>query len=174
MVTQEVTDQVQALRDIFGNEPKSELESNGARIQGRDWGEQIPSDLNDVKPVPKFHSIPLGPIAEPQYNIVFGTYTYPEPEVEESTGAATSYMPGKVVSFVSREGTGYGTSPAVYLVDVYKNGLSGDPETVQATQLQLANWEDIPANTWVMVGLSQWTENGTNYEEYTMQVPVWL
>jgi hypothetical protein len=167
--------------DIFGFESRAAKIANGARIQSRDWGEQIPSDLDDVKPYPKFTSVPLGPVEEPIYDWSPGTYSYPTGEPIDATvsaDAVAAYIPGIIISFVEAgpapSPSGFGTTTAVYEVDVYKAGLAGEPERVQVTQLQIANWEEIPVGTWVMVGYSKWSVDEESFEEYTMQVPIWL
>jgi len=166
---------------LFGWPSKAEAEANGQRIQGRDWGEQTPSDLDDVKPYPLFTSVPLGPRTKPLYDWSPQTYKYPTGEPVDAIAEATAVaacIPGKVISFIEAgpapSPSGFGTTTAIYDVDVYKNGLAGDPERVQVTQLQIANWEEVPPGTWIMVGLSKWTVDEEPFEEYTMQVPIWL
>ena len=58
-------------------------------------------------------------------------------------------------------------SGSEYRVDLYENGQGSDStRTVDATQLQIVEDEDIPSGTWCLV-----LRVG---EEYFVQVPVWL
>lgn len=64
-----------------------------------------------------------------------------------------------------------------YQIDLYRNGTDEDPEIVEASQLQIANDETIPADSWTFVTEIRVTD--TNVEggfrlEYYIQVPVWL
>lgn len=143
---------------------------NTARFQRQDWGDQRPSDLDDVKPHPNFAGTvtPPGTPYDSQYgykqydDLVFGTVS----EDEESY----SY-PAKITS-----GSGI-----TYTCDVYEDGLSATPVSVtDVRQLQILTGVgavDIPVDTWCLVAKNKTgtdPQSGDDIFEYTMQVPVWL
>lgn len=164
----------------IGFRSRSARQEDGERIQGQDHGDQIPSDLDDVKPVPNFASHTFAPGAEPSFQYVYGEFPLPGTPPLEERKEFSHLFPGKIT------GSSGTTS---YTVDVYKRGLNNDPENEIVEQLQISEGEPVPTNTWIIVGFNVWQigadggpptqediENGTISEqsEYIMQVPVWL
>jgi hypothetical protein len=156
----ELTD---AIRKSFSYTTKSTRLSRGERIQGRDYGELTPSDLDDTKPTPDFVGRGVNYIPEPEYNYIYPDYDITRPDITEENEYSFSF-PAKITAAIST---------SLYAIDVYKYGLSGAPQSVTATQLQIVD-ELIPVNTWVLVAYNRWVEDDEIKEEYTMQVPVWL
>ena len=158
--------------DLFkgsvGYTSSSSLSESGQRIQGRDYGDQYPSDLDDTKPEPSFVGRSVGYASEPQYEYIYPDYEFDTPSIESDTEFSFSF-PGKVLAHLGG---------GIYTVNVYKFGLQNDPETIQVEQLQIDTDEEIPADTWVLVAYNRWVEgSGDDQEiksEFTMQVPVWL
>lgn len=64
----------------------------------------------------------------------------------------------------------------VYQVELYTAGITNPAtQTVTVNQLQIADEDSIPVNTWVIVVLNTKTEaDGTTTQEYAMQVPIYL
>lgn len=142
--------------------------ADGERVQGRDYGEMRPSDLDDVKPEPNFISRPVTYLPEPAYQYIYPDYSlnlYPPDEEREWSFAFPGQVTGKIAA-------------SLYNVAVYKFGLGAEPSIVQVKQLQLAEGEEIPTGTWVIVTYNRWatTVDGNEVisDEYTMQVPIWL
>ncbi len=143
-------------------------QNQGQRIQGRDYGEERPSDLNDTKPEPQMLEQSLSYKDEPIYNYKYPGYELEGPPIDEEVEYSFS-LPGKILGQLG---------PALYAVNVYKLGLGMPPSAVPVIQLQIATDVVIPVDTWVLVAYNTWIE-GTGEDqvtktEYTMQVPVWL
>lgn len=158
----------ESFKSDIGYFSRSSRRERGERTQGRDHGEERPTDSDDVKPTPNIIARDINYKDEPIYD-----YWYPEYDIEiaviEEEKEWSFSFPGKV--------TGQSSS-TLYDVDVYKFGMSSDPENVEVTQLQINTEEIVPVGTWVLVAYNRWQEReGGNYvikSEYTMQVPVWL
>ena len=148
-----------------------------------DKGDDVPSDLDDKKPEPRFPFTTFVPGDDPSRPYDYNDYGFipvepPPPEEDEFEGAV---FPGKVVS--EAEGPIEVADGFVYDVDVYEQSLAEAPTRLKVIQLQLIDREVIPSNTWVLVAKNQTATNeqgekepGLNEDgfEWTMQVPVWL
>ena len=132
-------------------------EENGERIQGLDYGEETPSDLDDIKPEPKMASRDIDYRDEPLYDYEYPGYTLGEPDIDEDTEFSFSY-PGRVTG---------GSDPS-YTVDVYKFGLEGETTSVPVTRIGVG--DSISAGTWVVVVYNRWIWGSETRSEYIMQV----
>lgn len=147
---------------------RSSRRSRGQRTQGRDYGEERPTDLDDTKPEPQMFEQTVNYRNEPVYSYEYPEYELEGAPVDDDVEYSFSF-PGKVLGQLT---------PTLYNVDVYKFGLAMPPETVQVTQLQIDIGGSIPIDTWVLVAYNRWVEGSGDEQEtkseYTMQVPVWL
>jgi len=140
----------------------------GERIQGRDYGEERPSDLDDTKPSPAISQMDVGYGDEPSFDYTYKDYSF-EPTIDEPDYDWSYVFPGVIVSKINE---------ISYNVNVYMYGLGGEPSPKTVKQLQISSGAEIPIGTWVPVMYNRWTEivDGESEEksEFTMQVPVWL
>jgi hypothetical protein len=150
---------------------------------GWDTGDRTPSDLDDPVVVPNFPGKEYTPGQEPDWD-----YDYKDPELDEDPlepeegEAGSSVFPAEVTGAGGPLSFKIGTCYA-YEVDVYVFGLSEEPISVTAIQLQSNVTQPIPNGSRVLVarfklpdteeGEPQEGLNGDGYE-WTMQVPVWL
>jgi len=148
----------------------------GIRDQRRDYGELTPSDLDDRKPEPQFFVRTFGLGEEPKYTYGYDNYgvNLAQPQ-QPDDGFVGAVFPGKIISVNQ-------ASEKLYNVDVYTKSLSDVPLRRIVKQLQLAEFEEIPPDTWCLVaknntlkinGVAQTGINGDKFE-WTMQNPVWL
>lgn len=150
-----------------------------------DKGDNVPSDLDDVKPEPRFPFSTFAPGEDPSRPYDYNDYSWspeePSPPTEEEFEGAV--FPGKIIGQVT-SGEDEEEAPAtfeegyIYEVDVYLDGLSEVPTSKQVVQLQLKDSEIIPSGAWVLVAKNSLPEdsqdlNGDTFQ-WTMQVPVWL
>jgi len=154
----------------------------------QDRGDTHPSDLDDVKPEPRFKSQTPDSDEDVDYNEypTRGAYVAPETEAPGAetqieydafnkmpyddssatrTGVSSTTYPGFVTS---KSGEG------LWNCSIYKEGLDGEPTDVTARQLQIAPDAVIPAKTAVMVTIVTWGVNDSTFERAYMQVPVWI
>jgi hypothetical protein len=147
-----------------------------------DRGDKRPSDIDDVKPIPRFPGTSFEAGEETPFDygynsFIFDPTTPPPPPDDEFVGAV---FPGVIVSKHSIV-----NQISLYNVNIYIDGLLA-PSTLKIVhQLQLDEDEVIPPDTWCLVAKNQ-TEiineetgeraPGINNDgfEWTMQIPIWL
>ena len=137
--------------------------SDGERIQAQTFGDQIPSDLDDTKPVVSASGYTFSSGQEPSYDYEYDTYPLDFEDALTKDELSFAY-PGEIIS-------GGGDT---YGVNVYIRGLSNAPQLKTLKQLQIVGGVNIPINTWVVVMYNKWIENDEIQDEYTMQSPVWV
>ena len=154
-------------KEQLGYKTLYEYNSGRERYHRRDYGDERPSDIDDVKPVPSFVGTGFIVTPGPEWDYRYGDYEfkgYVPPSVE--TEAYTLVFPGYIKSQTSTEG--------MYNVAIYKEGLGNPSEDVVAKQLQIGVGSEIPTGSWVLVAGNEIGEGENKTIEWTMQVPVWL
>jgi len=146
-----------------GFRSRSARVADGERIQAQTFGDQIPSDLDDVKPSVFASGYTFAAGQEPSYDYQYDDYPLNFADAISKDELSFAY-PGEIIS-----GSG-----DTYGVNVYKLGLSGEPEFKILKQLQIVGGVNIPINTWVIVMYNKWIEDDEIKDEYTMQSPVWV
>jgi len=140
----------------------AQIQAAGTRDHRKDYGDQIPSDLDDTKPVPVFAGVGFSAGTAPEYDYAYGNYPVAL-EDPDLPGNEDSYcFPGKVLDQEDEH---------LYYVDIYTDGLGAPPITRTVYQLQINTDDIIPYGTWVPVMINR---NIFGSFDFTMQVPVWL
>lgn len=145
--------------EVVYQKPKSKSREQ-APGRPRDYGsyylsdEVAPEFLPSSQPTSQPFNFSALPVFNYNYNTVPGDKV-PTDDVDNAV------YPGEIVS-------GAGSD---YTVKIWKKGLTGDSNNVEAKQLEIDPSEQIPATTKVHVVMNK-DEDGN--KEYTIQVPVWL
>jgi hypothetical protein len=111
---------------------------------------------------------------EPGTWVMIQPLMYRETKNERTVQTVKRYFLPAIGGTSTYPGIVTGGSGSTYTVNIYKKGLTGAPESVTVTQLQIHTGENIPAGTWALIAKGTKTVGGVSSVEYTMQVPVWL
>jgi len=158
-----------------------------------DSGDLKPSDIDDVKPEGKYYAGDPSDGDRPPNSIYPGRGDYSEATEPIDETSLPGYSEGELthaqyIAMVQEAldavgGGGSGAtypgriasgSGSLYAVDIYKNGIGGETETVTAYQVQIAGGVDLPVGTGVMVSKQTWMVDDVAQTQYTMQVAVWI
>ena len=144
---------------------------NGIRDQRLDYGDEIPTDIDDVKPTPSFVGVGFEAGNAPDKDYIFNDYP-PPGEEDTEPGIESNVFPGQIIKKVV-------DTINMYEVNVFEAGLDNDPTLRVVKQLQIhEDSPDIPEDTWLFVITNEVVIEGTDpvefEQEHTMQVPVWL
>jgi hypothetical protein len=171
-------------RNPVGDDDHEAFSDTGRRFQDR--GDTNPSDVDDVKPTPKYQAPEPFDDSEVDYNVYPQRGSYeptPEedyepaeeedieyddyekmpydPETTPESGAGSSTYPGTIVSGSGNE----------YVVNIHKKGLANETEEIIAKCVSIAENETIPPGTGVMVSRATWSEGATEGTAPTEENP---